>query len=165
MERRIFMRGAVVTAASAVAGPALAQSDPQGSVPPTRDWNDPSTAIYPDPAFQAFDKRFEKYNGGTAGLVRIWTGGVWTEGPVWFGDMDSLIFSDIPNDKLMRYDATTRQTTVFRQASNFTNGNTRDRQGRLPGATHEKLWVEPDRLLLTSKQSSTLRTYAFSQPR
>ncbi len=34
-----------------------------------------------------------------------------------------------------------------------------------PGATHEKLWVEPDRLLLTSKQSSTLRTYAFSQPR
>ncbi len=44
MERRIFMRGAVVTATSAVAGPALAQSDPQGSVPPTRDWNDPSTA-------------------------------------------------------------------------------------------------------------------------
>ncbi len=131
MKRRMLMRGAVGTAASAIAGPALAQSDPQGSVPPARDWNDPSTAIYPDPAFQAFDKRFDKYSGGTAGLVRIWTGGVWTEGPVWFGDMDSLIFSDIPNDKLMRYDATTRQTTVFRQPSNFANGNTRDRQGRL----------------------------------
>ena len=100
-------------------------------MPPARNWADPSTALYPDPAFQVFDKRFAKYNGGTAGLVRIWTGGVWTEGPVWFGDINSLIWSDIPNDRLLRYDATTGETTLFRQPSNFANGNTRDRQGRL----------------------------------
>ena len=131
MERRMFMRGAAAVAATTVAVPAFGQSDPQGTMPPSRDWNDPSTALYPDPAFQSFDKRFDKYNGGTAGLTRIWTGGVWTEGPVWFGDSESLIFSDIPNDCLLRYDTRSRQTSVFRQPSNFTNGNTRDRQGRL----------------------------------
>ena len=135
MDRRHFLRAAAVTAASSVATvPAFAQgnmSDPPGAVPPSRDWKDPSTAIYPDPAFQIFDKRFAKYSGGTTGLVRIWTGGVWTEGPVWFGDHLRLIFSDIPNDRLMAYDITTGQTQVFRQPSNFTNGNSRDRQGRL----------------------------------
>ena len=75
-------------------------------MPPPRDWNDPSTAIYPDPAFEIFDPRFGKYSGGTAGVVRVWTGGVWTEGPVWFGDQQRLIFSDIPNDRLMAYDVT-----------------------------------------------------------
>ncbi len=109
----------------------LAQSDPPGTTPPPRDWDDPSTALYPDPAFEVFDKRFAKYSGGTAGLVRIWTGGVWTEGPVWFGDMHSLIWSDIPNNRLMRHDTMTKRTTLFRQPSTFANGNTRDRQGRL----------------------------------
>jgi len=136
MDRRNFLRSAAAVASAAVVAPALAQTptDPPGSVPPPRDWNDPSTAIYPDPAFEVFDPRFAKYSGGTAGLVRIWTGGVWTEGPVWFGDQQRLIFSDIPNDRLMAYDATTGKTQVFRQPSNFTNGNTRDRQGRLLSA-------------------------------
>ncbi len=105
MDRRNFLRAAAAAAASSVAAvPALAQgstSDPPGTMPPARDWNDPSTTIYPDPAFEVFDPRFAKYSGGTAGLVRIWTGGVWTEGPVWFGQR--LIFSDIPNDRLMAY--------------------------------------------------------------
>src|ERR1700729_2786542 len=135
MDRRNFLRSAAVMAASSVAAvPALSQTnipDPPGTMPPLRDWSDPSTAIYPDPAFEVFDPRFAKYSGGTAGLVRIWTGGVWTEGPVWFGDQQRLIFSDIPNDRLMAYDVTTGKTQVFRQPSNFTNGNTRDRQGRL----------------------------------
>ncbi len=135
MDRRDFLRSAAVAAASSVAAvPALAEgstSDPPGTMPPPRDWNDPSTAIYPDPAFEIFDPRFGKYSGGTAGVVRVWTGGVWTEGPVWFGDQQRLIFSDIPNDRLMAYDVSTGRTQVFRQPSNFTNGNTRDRQGRL----------------------------------
>ena len=84
MDRRDFLRSAAVAAASSVAAvPALAQSnmpDPAGTMPPARDWNDPSTAIYPDPAFEVFDPRFAKYSAGTTGLVRIWTGGVWTEG-------------------------------------------------------------------------------------
>jgi gluconolactonase len=135
MDRRNFLRSAAVAAASSVATvSALAQTnipDPPGTMPPPRDWNDPSMAIYPDPAFEIFDPRFAKYSGGTAGLVRVWTGGVWTEGPVWFGDQQLLIFSDIPNDRLMAYNVATGRTHVFRQPSNFTNGNTRDRQGRL----------------------------------
>ena len=132
MDRRLFLRTAAAAAAtSIVAVPAMAQSDPTGTTPPPRDWNDPSTALYPDPAFEVFDKRFARYSAGTTGLVRIWTGGVWTEGPVWFGDMNNLIFSDIPNNRIMRYDTMTHKTTVFRKPSNFANGNTRDRQGRL----------------------------------
>jgi gluconolactonase len=135
VERRHFLRTAAAAAASSITVvPALAQdskSDPPGTTPPPRDWNDPATVVYPDPAFEVFDKRFAKYNAGTTSLRRIWTGGVWTEGPVWFGDMHSLIFSDIPNNKLMRYDTMHHKTTVFRYPSNFANGNTRDRQGRL----------------------------------
>jgi gluconolactonase len=131
MDRRLFMRTAAAAATTSISGTVLAQSDPAGTTPPARDWTDPSTAIYPDPAFEIFDQRFAKYSGGTAGLVRIWTGGVWAEGPVWFGDSHSLIWSDIPNDRLLRYDTMQNQTTVFRQPSNFTNGNTRDWQGRL----------------------------------
>jgi gluconolactonase len=105
MDRRNFLRSAAVAAASSVATvSALAQTnipDPPGTMHPPRDWNDPSMAIYPDPAFEIFDPRFAKYSGGTAGLVRVWTGRVWTEGPVWFGDQQLLIFSDIPNDRLM----------------------------------------------------------------
>jgi len=135
MDRRHFLRSAAIAAASSAAAvPALAQSnmpDPPGTMPPARDWNDPSTAIYPDPAFEIFDKRFGKYSAGTTGLTRIWTGGVWTEGPVWFGDQGLLIFSDIPNNRLMAYNIASGHTHVFRQPSNYTNGNTRDRQGRL----------------------------------
>ena len=74
MDRRHFLRSAAVAAASSIAAvPALAQTnipDPPGTMPPARDWNDPSTAIYPDPAFEIFDPRFAKYSGGTAGVVR-----------------------------------------------------------------------------------------------
>jgi len=60
----------------------------------------------------------------------------WVEGPVWFGDARCLIFSDIPNNRLMRYDDTNGQISVYRQPSNFANGNTRDRQGRLVTCEH-----------------------------
>ena len=135
MDRRHFLRATAAVAASSTAAlPALAQSnmsDPPGTMPPARDWKDPSTAIQTDPAFEIFDPRFAKYSAGTAGVVRVWTGGVSTQGPVWFGDQQRLIFSDIPNDRLMAYNVATGHTHVFRQPSNFTNGNTRDRQGRL----------------------------------
>jgi hypothetical protein len=75
MDRRHFLRSAAVAAASSVAAvPALAQTnipDPPGTMPPPRDWSDPLTAIYPDPAFEVFDPRFAKYSGGTAGLARV----------------------------------------------------------------------------------------------
>jgi gluconolactonase len=54
-----------------------------------------------------------------------------TEGPVWFGDGRYLLFSDIPNDRIMRWEEETGAVSVFRKPSNYANGNTRDRQGRL----------------------------------
>jgi gluconolactonase len=135
VERRSLLRGlgagAVGLAGLAVGGPARAQSDPAGTMPPPRDWNDPTTVIYPDPAFEVFDPRFAKYNAGTTSIERIFTGAVWTEGPVWFGDWHSLLFSDIPNNRILCYNTMTRETTIFRHPSGYANGNTRDRQGRL----------------------------------
>ncbi len=99
-----------------------------------RDWNTP--VLYPDPAVEKLDHRFEKYMRSNAALERIWTGGRWTEGPVWFGDHRSLIFSDIPNDRMMRWSEETGEVSVFRRPSNYANGNTRDRQGRLVTCEH-----------------------------
>jgi len=96
-----------------------------------RDWTDPSTTVYPDAAFEVFDPRFAKYNAGTTSLRRISTGGVWTEGPVWFGDMHRLIWSDIPRNQLVEYNPVYGEIRVFRDPSNYANGNTRDREGRL----------------------------------
>ena len=101
-----------------------------GTTPPPRDWPDPTTVLYTDPAMEVFGQRFKKYVAGTNGIRRLWTG-VWTEGPVYFGDMHCVIFSDVPNDRLMRYDELTGHTSVFRVPGNFPNGGTHDRQGRL----------------------------------
>ncbi|HEX5462559.1 MAG TPA: SMP-30/gluconolactonase/LRE family protein [Steroidobacteraceae bacterium] len=134
MNRRVFLHTAAATAVGSLVVPsalARTQPDPVGSVLPPRDWNDPASVVYPDPAIQAFDPRFKKYIVGTTEVRRLWTGAEWTEGPVYFGDMHSVIFSDVPNNRLMRYDEVTGQTTVFRYPSNEANGNTRDRQGRL----------------------------------
>ena len=134
MNRRSFLHSSAATAVgSLAAASAFARSlqDPAGTTPPPRDWNDPTSVVYPDPAIEAFDGRFRKYIVGTTEIRRVWTGAEWTEGPVYFGDMHSVIFSDVPNDRMMRYDEVTGETTVFRYPSNEANGNTRDRQGRL----------------------------------
>lgn len=134
MNRRSFLNVATATAIGSVAATsalARSQSDPPGTPPPPRDWNDPASVTYPDPAIEAFDPRFKKYIVGTTEIRRLWTGAEWTEGPVYFGDTHSVIFSDVPNNRLMRYDEVTGQTTLFRYPSNEANGNTRDRQGRL----------------------------------
>jgi gluconolactonase len=124
---------AVTAAGSLAAGSVLARprADPPGSVPPPRDWNDPASTVYPDTAIEAFDPRFKKYIIGTTEIRRLWSGAEWAEGPVYFGDMHSVIFSDVPNNRMLRYDEATGQTTVFRLPSHEANGNTRDRQGRL----------------------------------
>jgi gluconolactonase len=134
MRRRSFLQTAAATAIGSFAsGSALArpQSDPAGNSPPPRDWNDPSSVVYPDPAIESFDARFKKYIIGTTEIRRLWSGAEWTEGPVYFGDMHCVTFSDVPNNRMMRYDEVTGETTLFRYPSNEANGNTRDRQGRL----------------------------------
>lgn len=69
-------------------------------------------------------------------LERLWDGGRWLEGPVWFGGGRYLVFSDIPNNRMMRFDDTDSSISVFRNPSNNANGNTMDRQGRLVTCEH-----------------------------
>jgi gluconolactonase len=92
---------------------------------------------YPDPAVRALDPRFDKYRLGSAAIERLWTGARWTEGPVYFGDARCLIFSDIPNSRMLRWDETDGSVSVFRAPSNNSNGNTRDLQGRLLTCEHD----------------------------
>lgn len=91
---------------------------------------------YPDPAIQVLDPRFAPYRLGNAAVERLWTGGRWTEGPVWFGDGRFLLWSDIPNNRMLRWSEETGAVSVFRSPSNHSNGNTRDRQGRLITCEH-----------------------------
>jgi gluconolactonase len=115
MQRRALL-GAAGSIAALAAAPAFAQ------------WR-PSEA-YPDLAVQSLDPSFDRYRLVLAGVERLYTGARWSEGPAWFGDQRCLIWSDIPNNRMLRWHETTGRTDVFRQPSNNSNGNTRDRQGR-----------------------------------
>ena len=95
----------------------------------------PATA-YPDPAVQILHPSFAPSRIALAAVERLATGFRWCEGPVWFGDGRSLLWSDIPNDRILRWDEETGVTSIFRKPSNFANGHTRDRQGRLIGCEH-----------------------------
>ncbi len=92
---------------------------------------------YPDPSVQVLDPSFNKYRLGLAGVERIATGTRWNEGPVYFGDGRYLLWSDIPNNRILRWDEETGRVSVFRKPSNNANGNTRDRQGRLVTCEHD----------------------------
>jgi gluconolactonase len=93
-------------------------------------------SYYPDPAIHAVDPRFEKYWIKLGAIERIATGMRWAEGPVWFGDGRYLLCSDIPNDRIVRWDEETGAVSNFRKPSNNANGNTRDRVGRLITCEH-----------------------------
>jgi len=90
---------------------------------------------YPDPAIRVLDPSFKRYVTVLAAVERLYTGTRWGEGPVWFGDHRCLLWSDIPNDRMLRWDEETGATTVFRRGGH-SNGNTRDRQGRLITCEH-----------------------------
>jgi gluconolactonase len=82
-----------------------------------------------------FDHRFGTLLKADATLVRLATGAIWSEGPVYFHEDDSVIWSDIPNNRLLRWSAQDGMT-VWRQPSNFENGHYRDLQGRLLSCEH-----------------------------
>ena len=100
-----------------------------------RDWSG-GTVRYPDPAVEVLDERFSKYRIGNAVVERLFTGCRWAEGPVWFGDARCLIWSDIPNNRMLRWNEESGEVSVYRNPSHHTNGNTRDRQGRLVSCEH-----------------------------
>jgi gluconolactonase len=92
---------------------------------------------YPDPSVQTLDPSFAKYRLPLASVERLATGMRWSEGPVYFGDARCVLWSDIPNNRIMRWDEDTGATSVFRKPSHNANGNTRDRQGRLVTCEHD----------------------------
>ncbi|WP_443092439.1 SMP-30/gluconolactonase/LRE family protein [Basfia succiniciproducens] len=91
---------------------------------------------YPDPLIEVSDPSFNKYRLYSSSVERLATGFRWAEGPVWFGDGQYLLFSDIPNNRIMRYDNITGQTAVFRENANYSNGLAHDKQGRLLACEH-----------------------------
>jgi gluconolactonase len=100
-------------------------------------WDGDRTIVrFPDPAIEVVDERFRPLVVGHEVVERLWTGGRWLEGPVWFGDGRYLLFSDIPNNRMLCWSEATGEVTLFRQPSNYSNGNTRDRQGRLVTCEH-----------------------------
>jgi gluconolactonase len=127
MKRRTFF----ATAAGAGAGLAL------NSLGEAKDWSLPKVVRYPDPAIEILHPSFEKYRQSNAAIERLYTGTRWAEGPVWFGDGRYLLFSDIPNNRMLRWAEETGEVSVFRSPSNYSNGNTRDKQGRLITCEHD----------------------------
>jgi gluconolactonase len=97
--------------------------------------------------FEAVDERFMKYLIPVCKLETLHTGMRWAEGPVYFADGRYLVFSDIPNNRMLRWEEESGQVSTFRYPSGFSNGNTRDRQGRLVSCEHGNRRVtrtEPD---------------------
>jgi gluconolactonase len=112
MDRRAFLK---LASAAAVTGAAGAES----------------IVRYPDARVEVVDPRFARYRVASAAIERLYTGCRWAEGPVWFGDGRFLLWSDIPNDRILRWVEETGEVSVFRSPSNNSNGNTRDLEGRL----------------------------------
>src|SRR5262249_40548272 len=121
--RRRMLAGASAVAAMTTAGAASGRWEP--------------SERYPDPSVQVLDPSFNKYRLLLASVERIATGMRWCEGPVYFGDARCLLWSDIPNNRIMRWDEETGRGSVFRKPSNNANGNARDRQGRLVTCEHD----------------------------
>ncbi len=124
--RRQLLEGALAAlATTAVAKPAFAQAF---SFTPNQ--------RYPDPSVEILDPSFTKYRIYSSTLEQLATGMRWAEGPVYFPDERYVLVSDIPNNRIMKYDEAKNTFTVFRENANWVNGNTRDRQGRLVSCEH-----------------------------
>jgi gluconolactonase len=86
--------------------------------------------------YEILDERFRTCINGSARVEKLFEGCRWAEGPAWFPAHRVVIWSDIPNDRIMRWDETNGQTSVFRSPAGNTNGHTVDRQGRLVSCEH-----------------------------
>ena len=86
--------------------------------------------------FEVIESEFQSCFVGHARVERLWTGARWSEGPAWFPAGRYLVWSDIPNNRLLRWDETDGTVSVFRSPSYNANGNTVDREGRLVSCEH-----------------------------
>jgi gluconolactonase len=143
MKTQQISRRGMVKAIGAVAGAALAGDSllAQRASPPTvisnppRDFSQPTT-YFTDPDILTVDPSFDGLTVPVNAIKRLWTGGLWLEGPAWSSVGRFLAFSDIGNNMQMRWLEDTAAVSVFRNPSNNSNGNTFDYQGRQISCEH-----------------------------
>src|SRR5215831_14806309 len=137
--------GALTVGAAAVAAGARAATPELGPVAPPstvtsppRDFgpNGAPTTYFMDPDIITADPSFDALLAPTNGIERLWTGGIWLEGPAWSSQGRYLVFSDIPNNRQLRWLQDDGRVGVFRTPSNHSNGNTFDFQGRQISCEH-----------------------------
>jgi len=92
-------------------------------------------------SFEVLDRRFRRLILDNVHVEKLWTGARWAEGPAYFPAGRYLVWSDIPNNRMLRFDDTDGSVSVFRQPSNHTNGHTVDREGRLVSCEHQQRCV------------------------
>jgi gluconolactonase len=147
LSRRTLITAMGTLAGCAAAGPMLttAQDPANGPVaPPTtvtkppRDFSPggPPTTYFTDPDILTVDPAFNSLVQVNAPIQRLWMGALWAEGPAWNGQGRYLVFSDIPNNRQLRWVEDDNRVTVFRNPSNNSNGNTFDFQGRQLSCEH-----------------------------
>ena len=149
LSRRALVGAAGVTAATVVAGRAFAQQPPRGATAgpaappstvttPPRDFgpNAPPNVYFTDPDVITVDPVFNALRQPNAPIQRLWTGALWSEGPAWNAQGRYLVWSDIPNNRQLRWIEDNGRVSVFRTPSNNSNGNTFDFQGRQLSCEH-----------------------------
>jgi gluconolactonase len=130
-DRRSFLLSALGATALATAS---AQQPAVSTTP--RAWSGDQLVRYPDPDIIALDNRFRPYIVGNTVIQRLYTGTLWAEGVAWSGDGRYLVWSDIPNNRQMRWIEEDSRVTVFHSPSGFSNGNTFDFEGRQLSCEH-----------------------------
>ena len=135
VNRRTFLSAAFAGGALL---PALAQQPQARQIPPyqPRDWSGQEPVRYPDPDIIALDPRFRRYIVRNTSIKRLYSGTEWAEGPAWSGVGRYLVWSDIPNNRQLRWIEDDGRVTVFRSPSGFSNGNTFDFEGRQLSCEH-----------------------------
>ena len=123
-DRRSFLTAAAATALA----PLTAHAQ--------RDWSGQNPVRYPDPDIVVLDKSFAKYKIGNTPIQRLYTGSLWAEGPAWNGEGRYLVWSDIPNDRQLRWLEEDGHVSTFRHPAHYSNGNTFDYEGRQLACEH-----------------------------
>ena len=147
MSRRTLIKtiGMVAGAATLVPRVVNAQAPPGGPAGPPSTVTSPPrdfsprgapTTYFTDPDILTVDPLFNQYAQPNSAITRLWTGALWSEGPAWSGQGRYLVWSDIPNNRQMRWLEDNGRVTVFRSPSNNSNGNTFDFQGRQLSCEH-----------------------------
>src|SRR5688572_15159846 len=125
-----FSRRTILKAASAMA------AAPAAALAQQRDWSGQNPVRYPDSDIVVLDPKFKKYAIGNTPIQRLHTGALWAEGPAWNTVGEYLVWSDIPNDRQLRWLTDDGHVSTMRKPAGYSNGNTFDFQGRQLSCEH-----------------------------